>query len=438
MALVALCIGAAILAAWLTTALFANQLHVDAQILKPPRPPVVNAPVNLPVNIPITNNTPKQPPIVANNGTNTVVVPAPAPVNTTNQPANTTTNQPAPLPVPAPTPLPLPAPLVPTPTGLSIAFAADHIASPVAAALAILNLLFAASLATWYPLLLRVFLEPLQLFSARRKPRWGVVYDSLTKVPIDLAIVRLYHVDGRLARTAVTDRSGRYGFLVDQPAPYRIDVSKADYRLSHLLGGKHADEQYANLYTGGVFTLAEPTFVNFNIPVDHDQVHQTVRQVLRRHYRRFAHVLIAYAGVLVGLVAFGVARTRLALVLLVLHVLVLLVFRRVAAGSRARPWGTVYDSSNDRPLPHAVVRIFDTQYDRLLESQVADRFARYGFLVGKGSYRLDAVRSGYQFPSTGKIRPRDYVGGPIRRTGADGVVAVNLPLDHAPAGPEKT
>lgn len=384
-----------------------------------------------------TNNVPlNQPSNIALNTTNTV-----PPANTTSNNAPNTT-PPANVPNVTPPLKPPPPPSAPQP-GLWDRFndflqsagsraAADfthRIIAPIVAGLAALNLLLAVSLADWYPYLLRVFLEPLQLFGGRRRRPWGVVYDSLTKQPVDLAIVRLYRAGGGLMRTTVTDRAGRFGFLIDQPGGYRIDVVKTGYHLSTLLAGKTSDEQYDNLYTGGTRQVTEPKRVNVNVPIDRDVAKRSATQLIRKHYRRAAHVIIAYAGITVGAAAYLVARTNLSLILLALHLVVLLLFWRLARGKRVRPWGTVYDRVVEQPLPHSIVRIFDVQYGRLLESQVADRFGRFGFLVGKNSFRLDAVRDGYRFPaSKGKVG--DYLGGPIQQRAAQGIIAMDVPLDR--------
>lgn len=378
-----------------------------------------NVPLNQPPPIGIAGPTNNQPP--ANE--------PPANVPPTNQPpANIPPQEPT---EPATSPFDALGDFFSSDGWLAFVGLVDRFVMPITAGLAALNLLLAVSLAAWYPYLLRVFLEPLQVLVRRRKRPWGIVYDSLTKQPIDLAIVRLFREDGSLMRTSVTDRAGRYGFLVDQPGRYRVEVVKTGYRLSALLSGKVADGQYDHLYTGDLFTVAQPSFINYNLPLDRDAAQPTVAQVLGRHYRRAAHVVVSYSGLVIGITAFLVARTNLALVLLGLHLVVFLLFRRLAAGRRSRPWGVVFDSSNSAALPHAVVRIYDQQYGRQLETQVADRYGRFGFLVGKNAYRIDAVKDGYHFPAAAKSKPKDYVGGTIQPTEPQAIVAVDLPMDRS-------
>jgi hypothetical protein len=54
------------------------------------------------------------------------------------------------------------------------------------------------------------------LFGLKKKaPPWGVVYDSVTKRPLDPAYVVLKNLQGKQIASAITDLDGRYGFLVE-------------------------------------------------------------------------------------------------------------------------------------------------------------------------------------------------------------------------------
>lgn len=72
---------------------------------------------------------------------------------------------------------------------------------------------------------------------------------------------------------------------------------------------------------------------------------------------------------------------------------------------RKNVWGTVYDSSTKRPIPYARVQLLDRNH-RVLETRIADRDGRYGFLATPESLRNQNIQililpsvSGYLFPS---------------------------------------
>ena len=82
----------------------------------------------------------------------------------------------------------------------------------------------------------QIFTEPLLFFGRKRKREWGVVYDSLTKQPIDLAMVRLFDKEtGKLVETRVTDLQGRYIFIVEPEKMYYITVEKNNYTFPSKL-----------------------------------------------------------------------------------------------------------------------------------------------------------------------------------------------------------
>lgn len=66
----------------------------------------------------------------------------------------------------------------------------------------------------------------------------------------------------------------------------------------------------------------------------------------------------------------------------------------------------MHDVKDKKPLNHAVVRIFDTRFNKLLETQVTDSNGRYSFLVGKNQYQVLAEKQGYLKK---EIKPVDLV-----------------------------
>jgi len=58
-------------------------------------------------------------------------------------------------------------------------------------------------------------------------------------------------------------------------------------------------------------------------------------------------------------------------------------------------WGTVKDEKTGAPLSHAVVRLFSSPYNKLVETRVTDSRGRYNFVVGQNVFYLTATREGY-------------------------------------------
>lgn len=308
---------------------------------------------------------------------------------------------------------------------------ANNFVLPLASLLQLANIL--ASLASVFPALLQLILDPLSFLQGVRKRPWGSVYNSLTKLPVPLAIVRLYKGDGRLVATKVTDMRGRYIILNTESGPHKIVVQKTNYTFpSALLAGTKKDEPFTNLYYGGDVSIKEKSFIAPDIPVDPKEDTISLKDATRRHNINSGRKQIAYIGLGLSILCVLLARTWLSVGLLGFNVLLFVLFRKAIQKPASKPWGFVYDSITTAKLPRAAVRIFDNVYNRLLETQISDRFGRFGFLVGKNDYRIDAAKTGYHFP--GKRRGfSDYVGGVVRQQQASAVITTNIPL--LPTGP---
>lgn len=109
----------------------------------------------------------------------------------------------------------------------------------------------------------------LAFFSLKQtKQFWGIVYDSVTKQPLDPVIVKLLYADGREIETCVTDLAGRYGFLA-RPGKFKIFARKSNYVFPSQYAAGAEDGIYKNLYHGEFFELYDDyEVVAPNIPMD--------------------------------------------------------------------------------------------------------------------------------------------------------------------------
>ncbi len=125
------------------------------------------------------------------------------------------------------------------------------------------------SLSIFWFTILRLLNSVLNFFSLKQtKQFWGIVYDSVSKQPLDPVIVKLLYVDGREAETCVTDIAGRYGFLA-RPGKFKIYVRKTNYLFPSRYAPGDTDGIYENLYHGEFFSLHQDyEVVAPNIPMD--------------------------------------------------------------------------------------------------------------------------------------------------------------------------
>ncbi|HTM68617.1 MAG TPA: fibronectin type III domain-containing protein [Candidatus Binatia bacterium] len=313
----------------------------------------------------------------------------------------------------------------------------ENVASPAVAAVAAVNVAAgAAATATAVPYLLYLasFLShPTLLIARRRRKKWGIVYNALTKLPLDLAIVRLIDAKtGRIVRSAVTDKDGRYFFIV--PAgEYKMLAIKAGFAFpTSYLRGQTQDISLVDLYHGETVKVEKETSITANIPLDPVATAKTPAKVLVEGLARKLQTALALTTVLAMIVAAMITPTPKVFAILAANVVMFLFFRRLSATKKPKNWGIVYDEGTGRPLQNAVARIFDTRYNKLLETQVTDARGRYAFLVGQNVYYVTFEKPGYLKQQTGPVNATQ-----VEKKAAleQGLVAVDMKLPKAGAPP---
>jgi alpha-tubulin suppressor-like RCC1 family protein len=122
-----------------------------------------------------------------------------------------------------------------------------------------------------YLVLVRLFDQLLTVLGLRRKKRyWGMVYDSVSKQPLDPVVVKLVDVkSNKVLETAITDLYGHFGFLIKEHGAYAITAEKKGYDFpSKRLPGDH-DQIFDNLYHGEILNIFDDSHVVLpNIPMD--------------------------------------------------------------------------------------------------------------------------------------------------------------------------
>jgi hypothetical protein len=286
---------------------------------------------------------------------------------------------------------------------------AEVVATPAVTVVAVANVVAAgaatATLAPFLAYLLSLLSQPFVLIGRRRRTQWGVVYDAVTRLPVDLATVRLLDaVTGRVVRSMVTDRNGRYFFIVEA-GTYALQVVRAGFSFpSTVLAGVKADQDYSDIYHGERIVLTDSGTIMVNIPVDPVGREKNVRQLRWERFGRKAHKSIAIGAVAVALIVAVVFPSALSIGLLGTNILMLALSRRLGVLRAAKNWGVVRDEQG-KPVGQVLARVFDTKFNKLLESQITDREGRYSFLVGGNTYVVTYQKSGFRDEQRGPLSP---------------------------------
>ena len=226
----------------------------------------------------------------------------------------------------------------------------------------------------------------------RRRQPWGVVYDSITKRPIDPAVVTVQAANKEFS-SAITDIDGRYGFYLPM-GKYVMTAGKTHYQFpSQILVGQASDPIYPNLYFGEEIVVAgEGEIINRNIPLDpigfdwnefiKNKASYFKLNSNKSRQRTIILNVIYLAGFILGLVHFFTSPEMVDLIILVAYVAVYLA---------QRYWQVKYPvislkrASGER-LPFSVIRVFLAGVNQEVKKVITDDLSKFYLLVRPGDY----------------------------------------------------
>jgi hypothetical protein len=272
-----------------------------------------------------------------------------------------------------------------------------NIAAIIAALAILANLANGATLLSLLYYIWFLFTQPILLLGRKKRKKWGLIYNSLSKQAIDLAAVRLLDAaTGRVVQTRITDKLGRFVFRA-KPGLYRISAAKKDYIFpTGYLKDVKEDGKLVDIYHGENIKVKDESSVAVNIPMDPISEKKSVKRLLWQRWARKVQHAIAIFGPVVTLVSFIISPSWWMGGLLVFQVVTYLLFLRLAVPKKPKGWGVIYDKRTRKPLKQAVVRIFDTKFNKLLETQITDARGNYGFFAKDNVYFITAEKQGYE------------------------------------------
>ncbi|MFH0857640.1 MAG: DUF4215 domain-containing protein [Candidatus Magasanikbacteria bacterium] len=276
------------------------------------------------------------------------------------------------------------------------------------------------------PLLRFLFLQPLLLLGKKKREGWGMVYNSVTKLPIDLAIVRLVDkTTHKVIQSRVTDGNGRFLFMA-RPGDYRIEVQKEGLIYpSKALSGVNTDGKLLDLYHGEDISVTdEQATLTPNIPLDPIGETVTITRIKKEKYIRYLQSVISALGIVVTAVSIYISPTWYMWVFLGVHIALYVGFKVFVLPKKPKGWGIVYDEKTKEPIGSTIVRLFTGDFNRLVSTQMTDRKGRYAFLAGPNSYYMTYTKEGYV---QRKSEVLDYT-----NTKQEGdLIKKDIPLAHA-------
>ncbi|MBU2010098.1 fibronectin type III domain-containing protein [Patescibacteria group bacterium] len=251
------------------------------------------------------------------------------------------------------------------------------------------------SLMDFWLIILRFFSSLFGFFSKRKKEQWGVVYDSATKRPLDLAYIKIQK-EGQNNKTAISDIDGHYGFLVPYGS-YTLNVDKTYYKFpSEKFAGQTEDELYDNLYFGGPIEINADTskLIQKNIPLDpidfdwNEYIKQQKNLFVSHLWKKQALFIIAKLIFFAGF-AFSAYALWLDPSLMFncyIFILYIFIFLIQLIQHQCHKVTQLVDKNTDLPIPFAIIKAYFMNDDRLLKKVVSDEFGNFYLLTPPGIY----------------------------------------------------
>lgn len=235
--------------------------------------------------------------------------------------------------------------------------------------------------ALWFNLLVLLGLR-------KKRMPWGRVMNSVTNQPIPRAMVTLHNQDkyGRVVARELTDKNGRFGFLIE-PGNYSLWAQKPGYVFpAHLL---------LDTYRGATFEIGPQGMIVLDLFCDPTSVYSgwrmSVTQVsywvdlLRLPLLVIGSIaslffFIRYASIINGaiLLIYGIAWTR-----------------ELYSRRYNRHTLQVVDASG-KPAAFATIRVIDRQTKTAIMTRTTDAQGEIYILVPKGDYTFSITNPASQ------------------------------------------
>jgi len=231
---------------------------------------------------------------------------------------------------------------------------------------------------------------------AKRNQPYGIVYDSVTKEPINMAVIRVSDLAGRLIKTIVSDIYGIFDLTLPT-GNYKFDTRANSYIFPSEILHSTEDLPYKNLYFGTVINHTSNKLLNLSIPLDKEDT-----ELLKESWTSIKSILASIIRILSFLFfLFGLITTVYALrnnpttwtwIVFGLYILILGIYIFMSIGVR-RNWGYV-KNTNRETVSGIEIGLIEKEFGTLYAKRVTDDKGRYRFIVPSGKYELVLLTTG--------------------------------------------
>ena len=232
----------------------------------------------------------------------------------------------------------------------------------------------------------------------KKKQKYGIVYDSVSKEPINTATVRVMDELGKLVTTVVTDVYGVFDLQIPD-GRYRFDVVSRDHVFPSKAVLGVNDDPYQNVYKGGLINYSSNEALNISIPMDREN-----KGFIAKTFASGRSITLSVLGVILKvlfvlgfvltLITLIQNPTTLTIVLTVLYIISIFLLLYISIKER-RSYGVV------RMVQGSIVEgleigLRELEFDKIYSKRVSSDEGKYRFIVPGGKYRLEILNSNYE------------------------------------------
>lgn len=231
----------------------------------------------------------------------------------------------------------------------------------------------------------------------RRKRPWGVCLSLNSQLPVSGALVQLLiGEEGKVVDKCLTDKFGRFIFLIKKPNNYRIIVSAAGF----------------NRFVSQIFTVE-----NINDTPQDMVIHLTANQglvllVVGKAVRALTLLTNILNHLRLPVIIFGtvlaiyqtlVVNDKVAWLILLFYVILWMV--EIISKIAPRTLGVVWDDATDKPLDRAIVRFYRLINSKpaLVATTITGGDGAFKLLFEAGDYQCGVSRIGYRSYTSGGL-----------------------------------
>jgi hypothetical protein len=233
----------------------------------------------------------------------------------------------------------------------------------------------------------------------KKKQKYGIVYDSVTKEPINMATVRVFNNSGKLVTTAVTDIYGVFDLDIED-GQYKLEVVSRNHSFPSKTVLTSNDLPYQNVYKGGVINYSSSDPLNISIPMDREDkglIAKTLasgRGVFLTTINILLKVLfiVGFALTVITAVKEPTTFTYILLALYLISILVMLYLNN----KEKKSYGKV-QYVDGAPAKGIQMGLRELQFDTLYAKRITDENGKYRFILPEGKYRLESLDDRYVF-----------------------------------------